>query len=112
MQKKLLTLAVAGALAAPGIALAQSSVEVYGYINMHFGYWQHRDATDRTAFPDVKKWDVTSAGSNVGVRGREALGGGLSAWFQVETNAAFEQRRAYVRLRLAELRGRPAGRLR
>ena len=29
MQKKLLTVAVAGALAAPGVALAQASVEGY-----------------------------------------------------------------------------------
>ena len=91
MQKKLLTLAVAGALAAPGVALAQSSVEVYGFINMHLGFWKYQDATDQTVSPNVSKWDVTSGGSNVGVRGREALGGGLSAWFQVETNAAFER---------------------
>src|SRR5436190_20124024 len=91
MQRKLLTLAVAGALAAPGVAMAQSSVEVYGYINMHLGFWRHKDATDRTNNPDVSKWDVTSAASNVGVRGRETLGGGLSAWFQIETNAPFER---------------------
>jgi predicted porin len=91
MHKKLLTMAVAGALAAPGVALAQSSVEVYGFINMHLGYWNHKDASDTTVNPDVSKWDVTSGGSNVGVRGREALGGGLTAWFQVETNAAFER---------------------
>jgi predicted porin len=91
MQKKLLTLAVAGALAAPGVALAQSSVEVYGFLNMHLGFWKHQDATDQTVSPNVSKWDVTSGGSNVGVRGREALGGGLSAWFQVETNVAFER---------------------
>jgi predicted porin len=91
MQKKLLTLAVAGALAAPGVALAQSSVEVYGFLNMHLGAWKFQDATDQTVSPNVSKFDVTSGGSNVGVRGREALGGGLSAWFQVETNAAFER---------------------
>jgi predicted porin len=91
MQKKLLTLAVAGALAAPAVSFAQSSVGVYGYLNMSLGYWRHKDATDRTAFPDVSKFDVTSAASNVGVRGRETLGGGLSAWFQVETNAALER---------------------
>ena len=91
MQKKLLTLAVAGALAVPGVASAQSSVEVYGYLNMSLGYWRHKDATDRTTNPDVSKWDVTSAATNVGVRGRETLGGGLSAWFQVETNAALER---------------------
>ncbi|HUQ73412.1 MAG TPA: porin [Burkholderiales bacterium] len=91
MQKKLLTLAVAGALAAPGIALAQSSVEVYGFINMHIGQFKFKDATDRTTNPDVSKFDVMSAGSNAGVRGRETLGGGLSAWFQIETNTGFER---------------------
>ena len=92
MQKKLLTLAVAGALAAPAVTTyAQSSVEVYGYINMSLGYWNYKDATDQTTNPNVSKWDVTSAATNVGVRGRETLGGGLSAWFQVETNAALER---------------------
>ena len=91
MQKKLLTLAVAGALAAPGIAAAQSSVEVYGFVQLAFGSWKHKDATDRTTNPDVSKFDVTSGASNVGVRGRETLGGGLSAWFQVETNAGMER---------------------
>src|SRR3954462_11416927 len=91
MQKKLLTLAVAGALAAPAVAFAQSSVEVYGYLNMSIGNWSYKGATDNTTNPDVSKWDVTSAASNVGVRGRETLGGGLSAWFQVETNAALER---------------------
>jgi predicted porin len=91
MQKKLLTLAVAGALAVPGVASAQSSVEVYGFINMSLGFWRYKDATDQTTNPDVSKWDVTSGASNVGVRGRETLGGGLSAWFQVETNAAMER---------------------
>jgi predicted porin len=91
MQKKLLTLAVAGALAVPGVASAQSSVEVYGYINMSLGFWRWKDANDQATSPDVSKWDVTSGASNVGVRGRETLGGGLSAWFQVETNAAMER---------------------
>ena len=92
MQKKLLTLAVAGALAVPAVSsYAQSSVEVYGYINMSLGAWRWKDATNQTAFPDVSKFDITSGASNVGVRGRETLGGGLSAWFQVETNAGMER---------------------
>ena len=92
MQKKLLTLAVAGALAVPAVSsYAQSSVEVYGYINMSLGAWRWKDATDQTTSPDVSKFDITSGASNVGVRGRETLGGGLSAWFQVETNAGMER---------------------
>ena len=95
MQKKLLTLAVAGALATPGIALAQSSVEVYGFLSLSFGNWKFSEGQNAavtaatgqfgaaTAVPSGSKWDVASGGSNVGVRGRESLGGGLTAWFQV-----------------------------
>jgi predicted porin len=87
MQKKLLSLAVAGALAAPVAALAQ--VEVYGTIHMSFNYMKYGDST--TGIPSVTKFDVASHASNVGVRARENLGGGLSAWAQVETNAAMER---------------------
>ncbi|HEU4350997.1 MAG TPA: porin, partial [Burkholderiales bacterium] len=87
MQKKLLSLAVAGALAAPAAALAQ--VEVYGTIHMSFNYMKYGDST--SGIPSVTKFDVASHASNVGVRARENLGGGLSAWAQVETNAAMER---------------------
>lgn len=87
MQKKLLTLAVAGALGAPAVALAQ--VEVYGTIHMSFNYMDYGEST--AGAPSVSKFDVASHASNVGVRGRESLGGGLTAWFQVETNASMER---------------------
>jgi len=95
MQKKLLTLAVAGALAAPCIAMGQGSgppaaaVEVYGTINMAFGKFKYGGASDGTA--DVSKWDVAQGASNYGLRGRESLGGGLTAWFQIEQNAPMER---------------------
>jgi predicted porin len=88
MQKKLLTMAVAGALAVPGLALAQSSVEVYGTINMSFGNVKY-DAVG--AAGSVSKWDVANHASNYGVRGRESLGAGLTAWFQIEQNAPLER---------------------
>lgn len=96
MHKKLLTLAVAGALAGPGMALAQSSVEVYGFISMapnHFKFTEGTTGPNGTgaAVGSVSKWDVSSHGTNFGFRGREALGGGLTAWFQIETNAPFER---------------------
>jgi predicted porin len=87
MQKKLLTLAVAGALAAPAAALAQ--VEVYGTIQMSINYEKYGDST--SGIPGVSKSDVASHASNIGVRARENLGGGLSAWVQVETNASMER---------------------
>jgi len=97
MQKKLLTLAVAGALAAPGLALAQASVEVYGTLYPTVGRVKYGDGnTGRSnaasvAVPSMSKWDVQAPSSNFGVRGREGLGGGLTAWFQVEQNAPLER---------------------
>src|SRR5437879_2641982 len=90
MQKKLLTMAVAGALAAPCIALAQSSVEVYGTINMAFGKFKYSEGT-APGTTDVSKWDVSQGASNYGLRGRENVGGGLTAWFQIEQNAPMER---------------------
>ena len=87
MQKKLLALSVAGALAAPAAALAQ--VEVYGTIHMSLNKMKYGESS--TGLPSVSKFDVASHASNVGVRARESLGGGLSAWAQVETNASMER---------------------
>ena len=75
MQKKLLSVAVAGALAAPGAALAQ--VEVYGFISVAVSKFKYSAATvGGVTAPSVSKFDVSSHGSNYGVRGRENLGGG------------------------------------
>jgi predicted porin len=89
MQKKFLTLAVASALAAPGLALAQSSVEVYGDIHMVFGHWNYGQSTAGAG--STTKWDVANGASNYGLRGRESVGGGMTAWFQVEQNAPLER---------------------
>jgi len=86
MQKKLLSLAVTGALAAPGAAFAQ--VEVYGFISVAVQKFKY---SDTATTPSVSKWDVSSHGSNYGVRGRENIGGGQTAWFQIEQNAPMER---------------------
>jgi predicted porin len=104
MQKKLLTMAVAGALAAPGLALAQASVEVYGTIYPTFGRVKYgdgfttRDIDIRTgapqtivSVPSMSKFDVQAPSSNFGVRGRESVAAGLTAWFQIEQNAPLER---------------------
>src|SRR5690242_2546765 len=62
MQKKLLMMAVAGALAAPGLALAQSSVEVYGTINISFGNWRFSQNPTGTQ-ASMNKWDVAQSAS-------------------------------------------------
>jgi predicted porin len=101
MQKKLMAVAVAGALAAPGLALAQmAGTEVYGTINMAFGNFKYTDGSaartpDGTAATavgsSVSKWDVANGASNYGIRSRESLGGGMSAWVQIEQNAPLER---------------------
>src|SRR5713101_4408929 len=90
MQKKLLTMAVAGALAAPALALAQvSGTEVYGTANMAAGQFKYGQST--AGAPSVTKFDVANGASNFGVRSRESLGGGLSGWVQIEQNAPLER---------------------
>ena len=95
MQKKVLTIAVAGALIAASLARAQGSgpptaaVEVYGTINLALGRVKYSEAANGA--PGVTKWDVLQSASNYGVRGRDSLGGGLTAWFQIESNAPMER---------------------
>lgn len=82
MQKKLLAVAVAGALVAPAAALAQTStVQIYGNITYEWG-----TADQGGGRPSVDYAD-TPGGSAIGFRGEEKLGGNLSAWFQCETSA-------------------------
>jgi predicted porin len=81
MQKKLLAIAVAGAFAAPALVAAQSTVQVYGRINVEYGFADQGTGNKH----DV---DILQApGSSVGFKGEEKLGGGLSAWFQCESTA-------------------------
>ena len=82
MKKKLMAVAVAGALAAPAAVLAQAStVQIYGKLTYEYGYADLGAGRPNT---DVAQ---TPGGGNVGFRGEEKLGGGLSAWFQCESSA-------------------------
>src|SRR5579859_1864675 len=89
MQKKLLGVAVAAALVAPGLALAQSSVQIYGTINMSLN--QTRFSGDSLGNPSVSKWGVDQTASNWGLRSTETLGGGMSSWFQAEFNTLMQR---------------------
>lgn len=72
MKKSLLALAVLGAFA--GAASAQSSVTVYGFVNLGVG--KPIGTTDKQV--------LDGAGSRLGFRGVEDLGGGLKALFGME----------------------------
>lgn len=89
MKKKLLVAAVAGALAAPAVAVAQSStVQIYGLFNWEYGVWV--DNPDNNAGASRNTTDELNSGaSRIGFRGEEKLGGGLSAWFQCESDIRF-----------------------
>lgn len=85
MQKKLIAIAVAGALGAPVLAHAQAStVQVFG--NLYYEYaW-----INQGRFPNgdhVNVDQMQTPGSEIGFKGEEQLGGGLSAWFQCASTA-------------------------
>jgi predicted porin len=81
MHRKLMAVAVAGALAAPAIAVAQSTVQIYGRVTYEYGFADAGRDRPNTDYAD------TPGGSAIGFKGTETLGGGLSAWFQCETSA-------------------------
>ncbi len=77
MQKKLIAVAVAGVLGAPALALAQAStVQVFGRAVLEYGY-----ANQNNGKPNVDMLQAP-AGAEIGFKGEEKLGNGLSAWFQ------------------------------
>src|SRR5215218_7599944 len=90
MNKKLVAVAVAGLLAAPLAAQAQNAnVTLYGRLNLDFEIVNGRQAPDangNTINPNVTR--LSSNSSRLGVRGTEALGGGLNAIFQIEQNVS------------------------
>lgn len=82
MKKSLLALAVLGAFA--GAASAQSSVTVYGIVDLGF---DHTDNGATAGSVNGIKSGGQSA-SRIGFKGTEDLGGGLNALFQLEGTIA------------------------
>ena len=89
MQKKVIALAVAGALAAPALALAQDSGvvisgSIYGeYSKVNQG--ANAANTANKADPDI----LQSPGSNLRIRSTEKVAYGMTAWFQCESTLDF-----------------------
>jgi predicted porin len=88
MQKKLLAVAVAGALA-PAAAMAQSTVEIYGRANVGLDHWQATGAADGGPAGNSNDYKgrvrVFDFGSRLGFRVNESLGGGMRAFVVMET---------------------------
>ena len=84
MNKKLIAVAVAGACVAPA-AMAQTAnpVTLYGRVHATFESVESTGPTAATTL--VRRNRVSDQASLLGVRGTEDLGGGLKAFFQLET---------------------------
>jgi predicted porin len=102
MNKKLLTLAVAAAMVAPGAAMAEAVL--YGKLNVSLDYAEVKNVIpptfaieDGTLVPtapgvDFEGWGMSRSGyipgesraNRIGVKGSEDLGNGLKAIYQVE----------------------------
>lgn len=82
MQKKIIALAVAGLMS--GAAFAQSNVTVFGVVDLSY---VNATSDGATAAATTKMNGVQSgilSGSRLGFKGKEDLGGGLSALFHLE----------------------------
>ena len=78
MNKKLLAVAVASALALPGVALAQSSVTISGNLKMSFG--NHKISNPAAArVGNTSETRMTDDSSRIVFNVREDLGSGLAA---------------------------------
>ncbi len=78
MQKKLIALAVASALTVPALALADTgNVTIYGTADVSYDFVNAGNL-------GTSSQRVSSNTSNIGLKGSEDLGGGLSAVWQVE----------------------------
>ncbi len=89
MQKKLIAVAVIGALGAPAVALAQTAtISVTGRAYFEYGYVnQGANAAGTTNRTNVDF--MQTPGSNISFQGEEKLGGNMSAWFKCESTADF-----------------------
>jgi predicted porin len=83
MNKKLMAVAVAGALGVPAVAMAQA--QIYGRANLGVDRYQATGSPGGSAVDLKSRWRIYDSASRVGFRGTEDLGGGLRAVFSIET---------------------------
>src|SRR3954464_2502656 len=88
MNKKVMTLAVAGAFAAPAAAFAQASnVQIFGTMYLEYAYAKQGAVSSPSGGDQINVDIMQTPGSEIGIKGEEALGGGMSAWFQCTSTA-------------------------
>jgi len=88
MQKKLIALAVAGL--ASSAAFAQSNVTIYGTMDTTWECMKSSGATDGTSNISSRS-RLSSNSSNIGFKGSESLGNGLTAVFQYESGIGSDE---------------------
>lgn len=89
MNKKLLALAVAGALSVPVTALADTSnVVIYGQANPSIDFVDGGSGSNAQA---DRRFRVGSNNSHLGFKGTEDLGNGLNAIWQYEQAVSFDE---------------------
>jgi predicted porin len=84
MNKKLLAVAVAGALSAPVVALAQSSVTISGNIKMSLQQYKISNASAARAGTNTSQSLIHDDSSRIIFNMTEDLGGGLQAIAQID----------------------------
>jgi len=82
MNKKLLSVAVAAAIAAPAAALADAVL--YGKAHVSMDYFKIGDGFKGWTMSKGKRGKGNSRGSRIGVKGSEELTGGLKGIYQIE----------------------------
>src|SRR5512139_723066 len=88
MKKSLIALALMGAFS--GAAVAQSNVTLYGILDVNYMWQELPTNVGTTAAPRIQQESVDGinsghqSGNRWGLRGTEALGGGLNAIFALE----------------------------
>jgi predicted porin len=90
MNKKLMAIGIAAALAAPFVA--QAGVEVYGDARMSVDF---SDNGDNNTGQEKSKASVSSNASYIGFRGDEDLGNGMSAMYQLEQGVNWDTGHAF-----------------
>jgi len=91
MNKKLMAVAVAGALAAPAAVFAQASnVQIYGKLNLGLDNYSATGSAAGAAGDFKSRYRVYDSSSRLGFRGTEDLGGGLRAVFLMESGVAVD----------------------
>jgi predicted porin len=94
MNKKLVTLAVAAALAAPAAAMADATL--YGKLNMSIDYFDIDNGFNGWTLNKGRVGKGQGRANRVGVKGSEDLGGGLKAVYQIELGVSMANEQDYA----------------